>query len=271
MAFDRNVASDKTFWVLFALCILLLTVDSKTTVLKVPRAVASSALYPISYIGSIPARFYKQVDVLLLNEPDIDTAYQHLRVEYVKLKTELLKRDAIELENARLRALLGAQKSSDSKMQIGKAIQIDLDTYQHRILVNRGGADSVYVGQAVIDDKGIIGQVSEVFRSTAVVTLLTDPSHAIPVRIKRNGYHLLAEGSGNLSLLRIPFLNKNTDIISGDVLETSGLGGRFPAGYPVAKVATVSSSRGESFLNVSAKPIAGVASLDYVLFFSSFE
>lgn len=271
MALDRNIANEKTFWVLLCICVLFLTLDVKTTLLNTPRAFASSFLYPISYVGSLPAKFYKQVDVLLLNEPDIDTAYEHLRVEYVKLKAELLKRDAIEFENARFRSLLGAQKADDSKMQIGKAIQIDLDTYQHRILVNRGGADSVYEGQSVIDDKGIIGQVSEVFRSTAVVTLLTDPSHSIPVRIRRNGYHLLAEGSGDLSVLRIPFLNKNTDILAGDILETSGLGGRFPAGYPVAEVGNVTSSRGESFLNVSATPIAGVARLDYVLFFSSFD
>jgi len=190
-------------------------------------------------------------------------------VEYVKLKSDMLRRNAVEKENVYLRALLGVAERADVEMKIAQAVQIDLDPYQHRVLVNKGAASGVFVGQSVLDDLGIVGQVSQVFRSSSVVTLITDPAHTIPVRIQRNGKHILAEGSGDLSSLRIPFLNKNADIVKGDVLETSGLGGRFPGGFPVAQVDGVEAVDGEAFLSISASPVAAVESLNYLLFMSS--
>ena len=266
---DKEAASGKSFLICFCIAGLILAVDVKTNILNSPRAFLSYALYPVSFFASVPSRFFGKVDDLLLNEPDIENAYELLRVEYAKLKADALRRGAIELENQRLRSLLGTTERSKIKMQIAKSIKIDLDPYQHRVLVNKGVVDAIYKGQAIIDDKGVVGQVTDVFRSASVVTLLTDPAHSIPVKIRRNGRHLLAEGSGDLGSLRIPFLNKNIDIRQGDILETSGLGGRFPAGYPVATVSEVITSSDESFLEVSAAPIAGVASLDYILFVAS--
>lgn len=265
---DREAASGKSFLVTFFIACLLLSADVKTNILELPRAFFSYVLYPASYIASIPSSLFGGVDSFLINEPDIANAYELLRVEYVKLKADSLRKEAVELENERLRTLLGITQRATVSMQVAKPIKINLDPYQHRILVNKGAADSVYIGQAIIDDKGVIGQVTEVFRSASVVTLLTDPSHSIPVKIRRDGRHLLVEGSGDLNSLRIPFLNKNIDIRQGDILEASGLGGRFPAGYPVAVVGEVKGFSDESFLEISASPIAGIASLEYILFLS---
>ena len=181
----------------------------------------------------------------------------------------MLRRNAVERENERLRALLGVAERPGVEMKIARSLQIDLDPYQHRILVNKGAAAGIFIGQPVLDDQGVVGQVSQVFRSSSVVTLITDPAHTLPVRIQRNGKHILAEGSGDLSLLRIPFLNKNVDIIKGDILETSGLGGRFPDGYPVAEVEEIETIQGEAFLSIKASPVAAVESLNYLLFVSS--
>jgi len=225
-------------------------------------------LNPVPLMASVPSRFFGGVDSFLENEPEIENAYEHLRIEYVKLKSDMLRRSAIERENAQLRALLGVSERSGVVMQIAKSVQIDLDPYQHRVLVNKGASNGIFVGQPVLDDDGVIGQVSEVFRTSSVITLVTDPAHSIPVRIKRNGRHILAEGSGDLASLRVPFLNKNVDILVDDILETSGLGGRFPAGYPVATVDSIEAVTGEPFLSINASPIAAVESLDYLLFMS---
>ena len=266
MISDRNAANGKTLFIALLFSIVLVSVDFKTQFLKPTRAVLAYVLSPISLVASIPSRFFGQVDSFLENEPEIENAYEHLRTEYVKLKADMIRRDAVERENAELRELLDVTIASEIKMQIAKAVDIDLDPYQHRVLVNKGALQGIYIGQPVLDDEGIIGQVSEVFRGSSVVTLITDPSHSIPVRIQRSGRHILAEGSGDLTSLRIPFLNKNVDITTGDILETSGLGGRFPAGYPVAVIEDIQSVEGEPFLSIKANPIAAVESLSYLIF-----
>ena len=266
MISDRNAANGKTLFVALLFSIVLVSVDFKTQFLKPTRAVLAYVLSPISLVASIPSRFFGQVDSFLENEPEIENAYEHLRTEYVKLKADMIRRDAVERENAELRELLDVTIASEIKMQIAKAVDIDLDPYQHRVLVNKGALQGIYIGQPVLDDEGIIGQVSEVFRGSSVVTLITDPSHSIPVRIQRSGRHILAEGSGDLTSLRIPFLNKNVDITTGDILETSGLGGRFPAGYPVAVIEDIQSIEGEPFLSIKANPIAAVESLSFLIF-----
>ena len=269
MISDRNTATGKSLIFVIVFSIALLLVDTRTNYLQATRAILAYVLNPVSWVAAVPSRFFGRVDSFLENEPEIENAYEHLRLEYVKLKSDMLRRNAVERENERLRALLGVTERYGVEMKIARSLQIDLDPYQHRVLVNKGAAAGIFIGQPVLDDQGVVGQVSQVFRSSSVVTLITDPAHTLPVRIQRNGKHILAEGSGDLSLLRIPFLNKNVDIIKGDILETSGLGGRFPDGYPVAEVEEIETIQGEAFLSIKASPVAAVESLNYLLFVSS--
>jgi len=153
---------------------------------------------------------------------------------------------------------------SKLSMHLAKPLKIDLDPYQHRVLIDKGVKDSIYSGQAVLDDKGVVGQVTDIFSVSSVVTLITDPGHSIPVQVRRNGLHTLVEGTGNFNSMRVPFLNKNVDLQEGDILETSGLGGRFPEGYSVAVVDSIESGE-ETFLQVKATPSASVDSLQFVL------
>jgi len=135
-------------------------------------------------------------------------------------------------------------------------------------LVGRGLRNGVYAGQAVIDDLGVIGQVTEVMPFNSSVMLITDPSHALPVQVERTGLRTIVYGTGNVSLLRIPFLNQNSDIRKGDILISSGLGGRFPNGYPVAEVMNVDVIQDEAFIRVTAKPIAKLDRSNQVLLLS---
>ena len=269
MISDRNTAKGKSLIFVVLCSLALLLIDTRTDYLHSSRAVIAYALNPVSWLASMPSKFFGRVDNFLENEPEIENAYEHLRLEYVKLKSDMLRRSAVERENKQLRDLLGVSERPGVEMKIARSMQIDLDPYQHRVLVDRGASYGIFVGQPVLDGDGVIGQVSEVFRSSSVVTLITDPAHTVPVRIQRNGKHILVEGSGDLSFLRIPFLNKNVDIVKGDILETSGLGGRFPDGYPVAQVDSIEAIEGEAFLAINASPVAAVESLNYLLFMSS--
>lgn len=261
---DTSIATVRALAVYLLVLCTILFVDVKTSLLSPTRATLSYLTYPISLVASVPSRLFNQVDDLLASQPDIKYAYQHLHSEYFKVKAEMLKSDSIYNENQRLRSLLGMIDRSKLSMQIAKPLRIDLDPYQHRILIDKGIKDGVYLGQAAIDDKGIVGQVTDIFRVSAVVTLITDPGHSIPVQVRRNGLHALAEGVGDFNSMRVPFLNKNVDLREGDVLETSGLGGRFPEGYPVAVVESIKSGE-ETFLQVKANPSASIDSLQYIL------
>jgi len=243
----------------------LIFVDFRTDLLKPGRAFLSYVTYPVSVIAALPDRMFNHVDDFLENEPNVEYAYQHLHSEYVKLKAQMLQMQVIENENQRLRGFFGIVNSADLDMQLAKPLKIDLDPYQHRVLINKGIKDGVYIGQAVLDDTGVVGQVTDMFKVSSVVTLITDPSHAIPVQVRRNGLHLLVEGTGSFNLLRVPYLNKNMDIQEGDILETSGLGGRFPSGYPVAAIKAIENDIDETFLHIKANPIAAIDSLRYVL------
>jgi len=205
---------------------------------------------------------------MLSAEPNIKIAYENLRNEYFQLKAESLLLRTLADENEDLRTLLDATKRLNEKITLAELINVTIDRYNHRILVGRGIRNGVYAGQAVIDDQGVIGQVTEVMPFNSSVMLITDPGHALPVQVQRTGLRTVVYGTGSVSLLRVPFLNQNSDIQIGDVLISSGLGGRFPNGYPVATVSDVDVIQDEAFIRVSAKPIAKLDRSNHVLLLS---
>jgi len=138
-------------------------------------------------------------------------------------------------------------------------------------VVRSGASEGVYVGQAVIDDNGVVGQVTDVLPYSAAVTLITDPGHSVPVQVERSGLRALVRGTGDLFKLKVPFLNENPDIQVGDRLMSSGLGGRFPAGYPVAIITDITTNPGQAFSEVTAQSVAKVNRLSQVLLVSPVE
>lgn len=256
------------FGSLMVVSIVLLIIDANTAWLNTPRNVLSVALKPIQVIASIPSGVANWVSGVTSEEPDLKIAYENLRNEYFKLKSEALLLRTLQDENAGLRALLDATERLEEKVTLAELMRVNLDRDNHRVSIRQGLSDTVYVGQAVIDDKGVIGQVTEVMPLNSVVVLITDPGHAMPVQVERNGLRTIVRGTGSLSILEVPFLNQNSDIREGDILFSSGLGGRFPNGYPVAKVIEVEVIEDQAFLKVSATPIAKLDRSNHVLLLS---
>jgi len=242
--------------------------DSTTSWLSAPRNGLSVTMSPIQYIASIPSRINRFFTTSISAEPDVQIAYGNLRKEYFQLKSEALLLRTLEDENRRLRALLDASERLNEKITLAELIDVTLDRDNHRISVGRGLRDKIYVGQAVIDDQGVIGQVTEVMPLSSVVVLITDPGHALPVQVERNGLRTIVKGVGSLGELNVPFLNQNSDIQKGDVLISSGLGGRFPNGYPVAVVDDVKVIQDAKFISVTATPIAKLDRSNHVLLLS---
>lgn len=226
----------------------MILLDLHTNKLKPLRDTLSVLVYPIQYIVAAPSRLYN-------NGIESLGSYQELLVENADLKQQhlinnakLLRFAALEKENIRLRSLLDSSFKLGEQVLVAELIAVNLAPYEHIVVVNKGSQFGVHMGQSVLDDDGIVGQVSRVLPLSAEIILITDPNHAIPVQVNRNGLRTIAIGSGQLNKLSLPFLPNNADILPGDLLVTSGLGGIFPQGYPVAVV--------ESFVQQPDKPFA---------------
>ena len=259
-------------WINFGLvavvAVMLMVFDSATSWLHTPRNILSVALSPVQTLASVPSTISRFFTNALTAEPDVKIAYENMRDEYFQLKSEALLLRTLKKEKENLRSLLDASKRLDEDIKLAELVNVSIDPYNHRVLISKGIISGVYAGQAVIDDRGVIGQVTEVMPLNSSVMLITDPGHSMPIQVERNGLRTLVEGTGNVSLLRVPFLNQNSDIKEGDILISSGLGGRFPNGYPVAVVSDIDVIEDEAFLRVSAKPIAKLDRSNNVLLLS---
>jgi rod shape-determining protein MreC len=174
------------------------------------------------------------------------------------LRLKLLRYESLEQENQRLRAVRESSPRAVQSSLVAEILRVDLDPFRQRVLVNKGTRAEVFRGQAVIDAAGIYGQVTRAGPFSAEIILITDPEHAIPVQVNRTGARSIALGTGRAGLLSLPYLPQNADVIVGDLLVSSGLGGVYPPGYPVARVTAVVRDPGQPLLAVEAEPLAGL-------------
>ena len=193
------------------------------------------------------------------------TTRDSLRADKAKLEAELrvaefrLQRsEALETESERLRALRESTAGVADRFIIGDLMDVDLDAFRERVLVDKGASQDVFVGQAVLDSGGVFGQVARVEQYTSEVILISDPAHAIPVQINRTGLRTVAVGTGDTSRLKLPYLPTSADVQAGDLLVTSGLGGGFPVGYPVGTVSRVRRDPAQSLAEVDIQPAAAL-------------
>jgi rod shape-determining protein MreC len=163
---------------------------------------------------------------------------------------------SLAAENVRLRQLLNASQILQDTVLIAELIGVSPNPLSHKVIINRGSHDGAFKGQPVLDAFGLMGQVTEVGENASTVLLISDATHAIPVQVNRNGVRAIAEGTGDLNSLSLRHVSANTDIRAGDLLVSSGMGERFPVGYPVAEVMQVVRDPGKAFLTVIAKPMA---------------
>lgn len=242
--------------VLVTLSIVLMVLDHRNQHLVQIRALLGAALYPVQEAVDAP---FGAVDWARDNLATRDT----LVVENARMRAELLEQSgrlqrmaALEAENARMRALLESSADVGDDLLIAEIVAVDMDRLRHRVVLNRGSGKGVQEGQALIDARGVVGQVTRDRGTSAEALLITDPDNAVPVEIVRNGLRTIAVGTGDLERLSLPYMARNADVKAGDLLVSSGLGGKFPAGYPVATVIDVRGDSGEPFLTVSARPTA---------------
>lgn len=241
---------------LVLLSVGLMMMDHRERLGDPVRQVIQTATQPIHYAVSLPFDLAEFAGERLASRSALIAENARLRDQQLLYQARLQRLDALEKENIRLQGLLGSAYEVEDAVLIAELMRVDLDPYRHLLRVDKGSASGVFTGQPVIDADGVMGQVDSTGLNSAVVRLITDPSHATPVQVNRNGLRAIAFGTGNLNELELPHLPTNADIERGDLLVTSGLGGRFPRGYPVARVTGVERLSGRSFAEVTAAPLA---------------
>jgi rod shape-determining protein MreC len=235
--------------------IALLVTEHRSSKLDTLRMSLSYIVDPLKYIVDLPSSVIKQTAESLSSYATLVRENADLRDDRLVRQTQLLKLDALEKENVRLRALLENSFKLGEQVLISELLSINTMPSEHILVVNKGTHFGVHEQQAVLDANGVVGQVFRALPLTSEIMLITDPNHAIPVQINRNGLLTIAVGSGQLNQLNLPFLPSNADIRPGDLLITSGLGGTFPQGYPVAVVDEFTSQPSKAFANMTATNI----------------
>jgi len=245
--------------------LLMMVVDHRENHLKSVRSALSVIVAPLHQIASLPAATNALLSESFNSRQLLQEENQALHKLNFKLKGQLQKLKALEAENMRLRDLLDSSLKIGDQILIAELVAIDLDPYKQQVIINRGNNSGVFEGQAVLDADAVLGQVIRVDPFSSTVLMITDPSHALPVEVNRNGLRTIAMGTGRINELELPHLPNNADIRVGDLLVTSGLGGHFPPGYPVAEVTQVINNPGQPFARILAKPSANLERAHEVL------
>jgi len=246
------------FLLLALLCFSTMLLDHRGSRLHGVRQSLSVAVYPIQLLVDMPFSAWHWLTVSLVERQTLLEENDRLRRDQLSTDVRLQRLAALESENSRLRELLESTARLTDRVLIAEILSVDLDPYRQRFNVNRGLNDGAYVGQALLDANGIVGQLVRVGPLTAEAVLITDADHAVPVTVNRTGLRTIAIGTGDSGRLRLPYLTNTADIEVGDLLLSSGLGGVFPPGYPVGRVLEVRMRPGQSFADVIAEPAAAL-------------
>ncbi|MCJ0826820.1 rod shape-determining protein MreC [Luteimonas sp. 50] len=251
-----DVAGTLRLLAYLALAIALVVLDHRGGWLAQVRARAELATQPLWWLAGLPGRIGDNVrdDAATRNRLAHENGV--LRNALLISGARLARLQTAAAENARLRGLLGATPRGGLDVQLAPILDIDLDPTRQRLVLDAGSRDGVQVGQSVIDAGGLVGQIIAVKPGTATVLLLTDPDHAVPVMVARTGVRLVAYGKGRSDQLQLANIPLSSDVKVGDAIVTSGLGGRFPAGFPVGTVAALQPDDSRAFLVGDLQPAA---------------
>ena len=233
----------------------ILLTDQRSETLTPLRNGLAWALRPVLWTAGLPSASGRLAEHLRGRESLLEENLV-LRENQLVLQSRQQKFSALEMENRRLRELLSSAAQLEEKVLIAEILSAAQDPYRQQIVLNKGVRDGVYKGQALVDAQGVMGQVIRVNPETSVALLITDPNHGTPVEINRTGLRTFALGRGDGQSLSLPYLPGNADVQVGDVLVSSAIGGRFPAGYPVGKIQELKHEPGEHFMEAIALPAA---------------
>ncbi|NVC46364.1 rod shape-determining protein MreC [Serratia marcescens] len=263
--FSRGPSLQLRLFLAVIAAIGLIVADSRLGTFVKIRNYMDTAVSPFYFLANGPRKVLDSVSETLATRQQLELENRALRQELLLKNSDILLLGQFKQENARLRELLGSPLRQDEHKMVTQVISTGSDPYSDQVVIDKGSDNGVYEGQPVISDKGVVGQVVAVAKVTSRVLLICDASHALPIQVLRNDIRVIAAGSGCADDLQLEHLPNNTDIRVGDVLVTSGLGGRFPEGYPVAVVSSVKVDTQRAYTVIQARPTAGLQRLRYLL------
>ena len=242
------------FFILLSVSAMFL--DHRLGYLDSIRSALLTVIYPVQYVVNIPVKVVSFVNEYFITHQALVEENDRLKQEHLLLNSKLQRFAILESENNRLRRLFESSLRLSERVLIAELMAVDLQPFKHQIRINKGQNQGAYDGQPILDASGIMGQIVHVSPFYSDVLLITDPTHSLPVEINRNGLRAIAVGTGQKDLLLLEHLPTNADINVGDLVVSSGLGRRFPSGYPVGVVEKISLDPGEPFAKIIVKPSA---------------
>ncbi|TGD72092.1 rod shape-determining protein MreC [Mangrovimicrobium sediminis] len=245
--------------------VALIVADLHFNAMRGARAALETAATPVYWVAELPMRALEWSREHMVSRATLLEDNARLNQENLVLQGRSQQMASLQAENVRLRALLNSSAMLRDDVLVAELVGVSPDPERHQLVLNKGSRDGVFLGQPLLDADGLLGQIVEVAPGMSRALLVTDATHSIPVQVNRNGVRAIAEGTGSLSSLAIYHVSATTDIREGDLLVTSGLGGRFPAGYPVAVVDSVHRDPGQTFARVTATPTAALDRSRHVL------
>ncbi len=245
--------------------VALIVADGRLEQLQTVRSAIGTGLAPVYWLGNAPSQFSNWVSGLFTTRDDLLEENDALRARLLILERRALKYAALAAENNELRRLMNSSEVLDDRVIVAEVVSVSPDPFSHEVVINKGSRDGVQVGQAILDATGLMGQVQQTSSFTSQVLLISDSSHAVPVEVVRNGLRAILLGNGNINALELVHVPDTADIREGDLLVSSGLGGRFPKGYPVAEVVSIRKDPGEPFMQIEARPKAELSRSEMVL------
>ena len=252
----RNGPSRLLFMLLILAALILIALDLNSQKFREGRNYVNLIITPLQWLVDMPARLADNVSDVVVSRSSLVAENNRLRTEALVLEQRVLQNAALTAENRRLRALLNARSRIESEVRLAELVGVNPNPFRHEILTNLGSEDGITTGQPALDAGGVMGQVISVAPLISRVMLITDSRAAVPVETVRTGFRSVLLGNGNPESLELDFVPATTDIRVGDLLVTSGLGGRFPEGYPIAEVSEVTRDPGRPFLVIRAVPTA---------------
>ncbi|MFC5301949.1 rod shape-determining protein MreC [Azospira restricta] len=262
--FKRGPAPLAMLTLYVAVAVSLLVLDARFRYLEILRQALGVVTHPLQQLAHAPARGLAQAGEYFQSVDALQDENQRLTHAKLESAPQLLRLQQLEAENARLRRLLAVRDRQPASGQVAQILYTARDPFTRRVVVDKGQQDKIAAGQPVVDDAGIVGQVTRVYPFVSEVTLITDKDQAVPVQIVRNGLRSVVFGLGN-GQLELRFMPANADVQVGDLLVTSGLDGIFLPGFPVAKVLSIERDTAYSFARIVCAPVAGVENFGEVM------
>ncbi len=240
------------------LSLLLMFVDARYQYLELGRTTLSVPIHALQRLATLPVDLWQQADAYLVTQGSLVRDHTQLLQQRTIDAAQLQQLQVLQAENEHLRSLLNVQQKADYSMQLAEIVYVERDIFQRKLLLDKGAQAGVLAGQVVMDDNGIVGQVTRVYPWLSEATLITNKDHAVPIQVLRNGLRSVVFGSGDTGQLALRYLPISSDIQEGDVLVTSGIDGTYPPGLPVARVTRIERDPAYPFARIQCTPIAGV-------------